>query len=40
MKDTERRNVMAKAAQMLARPDAANKIAKVILEKINEVQKN
>lgn len=40
MKDTERRNVMARAAKMLAKPNAANDIAKVILEKINEVQTN
>lgn len=40
MKDTERRNVMARGAKMLARPNAASDIAKVILEKINEVQAN
>jgi UDP-N-acetylglucosamine--N-acetylmuramyl-(pentapeptide) pyrophosphoryl-undecaprenol N-acetylglucosamine transferase len=38
VKDDEKRNVMARGANTLARPDAANNIAKIILDKINEVQ--
>ena len=38
LNDVEKRSVMARAAKMLARPNAANDIAKTILEKINEVQ--